>query len=312
MKLIAPDYYTKFRCIADRCRHSCCIGWEIDIDEDTYEYYKTIDGCLGNRMKENIAITDDVPHFVLGKDERCPFLNQTGLCDIISQLGESALCQICDDHPRFRNFYSDRTEIGLGLCCEAAGELILSQKGKTQLVTLEGEDENLYPEEEELIAVRQQIFDILQDRTLPVDSRVENMLEFCEITLPEKSIADWADIYMSLERLDETRDIILAELKNADETKLCIPQTDGYETAFEQLLCYFVYRHLTDSLDDERFWQRIAFAALSYIMIRSICGLWYHKNGKLDLSDIVEISRIYSSEVEYSQDNMDILLEILT
>ena len=37
MKLFAPKYYTEFSCIADRCRHSCCIGWEIDIDADTAE-----------------------------------------------------------------------------------------------------------------------------------------------------------------------------------------------------------------------------------------------------------------------------------
>jgi lysine-N-methylase len=34
MKLIAPDTYPEFCCIADRCRHSCCIGWEIDVDPD--------------------------------------------------------------------------------------------------------------------------------------------------------------------------------------------------------------------------------------------------------------------------------------
>ena len=40
MKTVAPDYYPNFKCIASECRHNCCIGWEIDIDEDTFEYYK--------------------------------------------------------------------------------------------------------------------------------------------------------------------------------------------------------------------------------------------------------------------------------
>jgi lysine-N-methylase len=35
MKLRAPKYYLDFACIADRCKHSCCIGWEIDVDADT-------------------------------------------------------------------------------------------------------------------------------------------------------------------------------------------------------------------------------------------------------------------------------------
>ena len=40
MKLFAPEYYKDFVCIADRCKHSCCVGWEIDVDKDTLEKYK--------------------------------------------------------------------------------------------------------------------------------------------------------------------------------------------------------------------------------------------------------------------------------
>ena len=39
MIAITPDYYNKFKCIANRCRHSCCIGWEIDIDDSTLQKY---------------------------------------------------------------------------------------------------------------------------------------------------------------------------------------------------------------------------------------------------------------------------------
>ncbi len=33
MKLFAPRYYKKFKCSADKCDHSCCVGREIDVDE---------------------------------------------------------------------------------------------------------------------------------------------------------------------------------------------------------------------------------------------------------------------------------------
>ena len=56
MKLIAPNYYPAFRCIADKCRHSCCIGWEIDIDTDTREKYRRVPGEFGARL--NAAIED--------------------------------------------------------------------------------------------------------------------------------------------------------------------------------------------------------------------------------------------------------------
>ena len=35
MKLYAPECYKNFVCIADKYSHSCCVGGEIDIDEET-------------------------------------------------------------------------------------------------------------------------------------------------------------------------------------------------------------------------------------------------------------------------------------
>ena len=48
MKTIVPNYYKNFRCIADKCRHSCCVGWEIDVDDATMEKYKLIEGDMGD------------------------------------------------------------------------------------------------------------------------------------------------------------------------------------------------------------------------------------------------------------------------
>ena len=103
MLTVYPDYYPTFRCIAGACKHSCCIGWEIDIDEESLARYKAMPGPLGERLRNHIS-ADDPPHFVLGEGERCPFLNERNLCDLILEGGEGLLCQICDDHPRFRNF----------------------------------------------------------------------------------------------------------------------------------------------------------------------------------------------------------------
>ena len=127
MNIFYPFYYKEFQCIGGVCKHNCCIGWEIDIDSDTYQKYQGISGNLGNRLKEHISI-EDTPHFILQNGERCPFLNDKNLCDIILEKGEDFLCQICSDHPRFRNFFTNCTEVGLGLCCEEAARLILSQE----------------------------------------------------------------------------------------------------------------------------------------------------------------------------------------
>ena len=85
MKVIIPDYYPDFHCIADRCRHSCCIGWEIDVDPDTREKYRCIPGEFGARLSAAIDDSGDTAHFRLGPNERCPMLNASGLCDLITR-----------------------------------------------------------------------------------------------------------------------------------------------------------------------------------------------------------------------------------
>ena len=35
MLVRVPDYFDQFACLAGDCPHSCCIGWEVVIDEDT-------------------------------------------------------------------------------------------------------------------------------------------------------------------------------------------------------------------------------------------------------------------------------------
>ncbi|MBQ7201039.1 MAG: flagellin lysine-N-methylase [Eubacterium sp.] len=54
MVLVYPSYYDDFHCIADRCEDTCCAGWEIDIDDDTYDKYMSVGGDFGARLIESI------------------------------------------------------------------------------------------------------------------------------------------------------------------------------------------------------------------------------------------------------------------
>ena len=54
MKLIAPSYYKNFKCIAGKCKNNCCkAGWEIDIDDDTANLYKSVNTTFGEKLKAN-------------------------------------------------------------------------------------------------------------------------------------------------------------------------------------------------------------------------------------------------------------------
>ena len=155
MKIIVPDYYSGFKCSMGACRHTCCADWEVDIDEESLSRFQDFPDIV-KHIDEN-----ETPHFRLTENERCPFLNESGLCDMILAHGEDILCQTCRDHPRFRNFWSDRTEIGLGLVCEEACRLILTRPEPMKLITLsdDGKDDDLPEDEVWLMQLRDSLWE---------------------------------------------------------------------------------------------------------------------------------------------------------
>lgn len=168
-----PSYYKAFRCIASACSDSCCIGWEIDIDEDTVKKYRQIEGDFGKRLQENIQIFQEQGKecacFAMDETKRCPFLNQENLCDIILNLGEEYLGQICTDHPRYYDWFLDGQECGVGLCCEEAARLILEGK-EFRLVQEEVCQEEAYSGE------NTEISDGLADKNTLSDEQVHEPL----------------------------------------------------------------------------------------------------------------------------------------
>ncbi len=298
MKELTPNYYQKFRCIADKCRHSCCIGWEIDIDESTLSYYNSLNTEIGKKIRQNIE--GDTPHFVLAENERCPFLSENGLCDIITECGEAALCDICRLHPRFSNFFDSFTETGLGLCCEEAARIVLSEKEKFSVGM--PDRESITDEEKEFLCERQKIFDILQDRSKSIYQR------FCNLSQEygsgfDFSLSELCDIYLSLERLDDKWTRMLEVLRDFS-FDFSVFKDKCFSLPFEQLACYFIFRHLADALWYGDYAGRVRFSLMSCYLI----GALVSKSGSTLISDMAETVRMYSSEVEYSQENMDALL----
>ena len=302
MEKYIPNYYTDFYCIADQCNHNCCIGWEIDIDDDTLDYYNSISGDFAIRLKNSITQERETSFFKLKEDEHCPFLNKYNLCDIILTLGENALCQICTDHPRFRNYYDFHTELGLGLTCEAASKLILTNKNKFQLIN-DATGDIFTPSDNanDIFNIRQNIFTILQDRNFTIDERIEHLIANYNLKPPNKSLSQWKEIYLQLEHLDTNWNEIISSIT---ESKNDVLTTSEWQIGFEQLLIYFIYRHLADCQYDGLFHERLSFCILSYKIIKSLCL----SNATPTIELFLDIARQYSSEIEYSEENIDRLL----
>lgn len=313
MLTVYPEYYSRFRCLAGRCRHTCCAGWEIDIDADTRAKYRSISGALGRRLADAIDDASDPARFRLTDDERCPFLTTENLCDLILAGGGDMLCQICRDHPRFRSFWPGRTEIGVGLCCEATAALILGQTAPARLL-FEGVEG---PEDEDaaaLLHLRDRLFSAAQDRSLPLDQRMDDLLVRCGAALPDRSMAEWAEFYLRLERLDPAWTAVLTELKaRGDLVDIISFRTYMADrvTEYEQLLVYFLYRHVAKAYDDGDITSKAAFAVLSVRILFTLGALHYEAHGSFTAADQTEYARLYSAEIEYSEDNMNALFDEL-
>lgn len=311
MKTIVPNYYPKFSCIAGDCRHSCCVGWEIDIDPESLSRFRSVPGAIGARLKDSICENANGACFRLDEAERCPFLNEDGLCDLIVELGEDCLCQICADHPRFRNFFSDREEIGLGLCCEAAARLILEQAEPVRMIVLEDDGEAAMPDDYEafILQLRAQAIAALQNRKLRFGERVDGMLRVLHMPPLHFSMPDWAAFLLELERLDDGWTDRLQALASTPALPLpCVPEM---ETAFEQLAVYLLTRHLPGALEDGDIAGRVACTVLILHLINALCAAEIQKKGAFCMDDLAEIARMYSSEIEYSDENLYAILDEL-
>ncbi|MGN0416872.1 flagellin lysine-N-methylase [Anaerostipes faecalis] len=325
MKYRVPDYYKDFSCIGSKCKNNCCIGWEIDIDDKTLKDYYQVEGEFGKRLHDNI-IHEDSAYFKMDKKGRCAFLNKNNLCDIFTKLGENHLCQICTDHPRFYNEFADIKEIGIGLSCEVAADLILNQKEPVSFLETGNNLGNL--EEMFIFYVRNKIFEILQNRKLDMSQRINLMLEFTQkmqnyvnqgkhsLDLIEINIQDntqkhwkkassaesweqWKTILLNLEILDDTWKKLLM---NTDSQK----NIQINDIFYEQLLVYFIYRHFMHAINDKNMIDKVKFAVISCHIIARII----QENDLNNMGLIKEdIPRLYSKEVEYSDENQEIIFD---
>ena len=95
------DAYEEFRCIAEKCPDSCCKGWIVDVDDASADYYRSLEGPLGDRLRQ-VLKTEDGASFMELENDRCPMWREDKLCRIQAQLGHDALCKVCREYGSVR------------------------------------------------------------------------------------------------------------------------------------------------------------------------------------------------------------------
>lgn len=368
MKIRMPYYYKDFKCIASKCTDTCCSGWQIIIDEDTYSKYKNIKSDFGKILNsEIIRYEDDEPGFKL-KNNNCAFLNKDLLCDIYSNLGEEYLCHTCKTFPRIIEEYGSLKEITLSLSCPEAARLILKDSKKLTFEVIENDEfvtsyntisADLYIQ---ILGARQIAFDIIQSTPFDLNTRISILLIFaediqkkidgCEISkisdirkkfsdkeflnnlalsIQENKgdfekkyslIKQFLNIFSQLEEINKKW---TETLNNSIDVLFNKNDFSFYETnykkfneyykdnlyEFENIFTYFLFRYFMKSLHDADLLSKIKLCILSTVIIEILdITCFINNNFKFSLEDAIEISHMYSKDIEHCDDNIEKLYDM--
>lgn len=331
MKISRLSCFQGFRCLSGACPDTCCAGWEIDLDGDTLARYQALPGPLGDRVRSKIKTEDGYTFFGL-EGGRCPFLNSDGLCELILELGETALSVTCREHPRFIEEYGELHEVCLSISCPEAARLLLEEP--LSLVT----EENDGPWEEDwdlderllrfLLSLRRGMFQMLAaDR--PLSQRVALLLD-CAQNI-QATLDQWADVIPTVvfrrEQGNEYDDCpappltldlagFLETMKQMEFTsprlpallEACVPAPadtllDSCPVYGGKLLAYFLYRYVLRAVWDGDLLGKVRFAVQSTAAILALAA------GPLqaEAHPVREAAILYSREAEHSDENLRLL-----
>ena len=310
MLIRVPDYFENFKCLAGACPHSCCIGWEVVLDEDSVALYKGVEGSLGEKLRAAMTVDAEGDVCFPLNGGRCPFLDGENLCEIHRQLGQEATSVTCREHPRFTEDFGAFREITLCASCPAARDLLLASREPLTFVEQETEEEAEEADEwlEVLLPMREELMAVLADRGESVHARLGEFLRLAEeqqawLDEEEGETPCGGEVCLPAEAMETLAQLEILEadwrdvLKQAAETE----PTAQDETLLERIAVYFAFRYLLKAVNDGDLLNRARFVAFSVLVVERLAGV-------LGLGEAL---RRYSCELEHSDENMERLLECL-
>ena len=305
-------YFDRFRCIAGACPDSCCKEWDVQVDEASATYYRTLPGALGDRLRE--VLRDENEETVMTiVDKRCPMWRDDGLCRIQAELGEAALCKTCREFPRLTHDYGDFIEYGLELSCPEAARFILdAAPAPFQAEEVPGEGAAEYDEEAMAVlkATRQAVLAILSDDTRPVNE-VLTLALFYGMQAQSELDGEEAYPFDPEAALEDARNFAkpgnpaavreffrdLELLTPEWEAMLESPQPGKWERRHLAMARYLVERYWLQAVSDYDLYCRVKFIVISCLLVKDLG------------SDIYRTAQLFSKEIENNTENVEAILD---
>lgn len=318
-----PTFFHDFRCLAGSCPRSCCIGWEVEIDDDSAAAYQSVAAPLGAELRASLRTDADGALCFPLAGRRCPFLDAENLCRIHRQLGQEYTSITCREHPRFTEDFGSLQEISLSASCPEAARLLLSNSAP--LTFCEETLPDTAPDEEEdpwlppLLAVRDFALTLLRDRTQPVRRRMAQVL-LLAVQAQQLLDEDRADALPALCRgvpdiPSAAQDVpalfpgflaTLADLEILEADWLPLLKSAGVqagrlpEPQLERLTAYFLFRWPLKAINDGDLLGRVQLCLASALTVELLSA---------HTASPEEALYRYCREIEHCQENIDALLD---
>jgi lysine-N-methylase len=331
MILEYPEYYERFRCIGGDCPDTCCAGWEVDVDRESLQYYKTVEGDFGKRLKNHLCEEDEDGYFPLTKDKRCPFLNKENLCDIYINLGEESLCQTCTEYPRYFIDAGNYEQTDMSLSCMELGRIFYKETPVIEYVRSENPVEGDPVSEEdqetliEVLALRNKCISLLQDTDHSFTEKlreVRALVSCAEGEDPEEkdksrvflreSYKELMVLFGSLDSINEEWSRKLSSYKVLSDTPSALEKIPDFLSRCSEKLnewipktgIYFIFRYFIDTLTDGDIEYELCFVHRSLRLIFFMLFAEWLNKGDIDVTDIIYAAHLYSKEVEHDDGNV--------
>ena len=312
MKIIKPDYYDTFRCLASACPDSCCKEWAVQVDPESAARYRELPGALGDHLRSVMAEEDSDTVLTLSPDGRCPMWRQDGLCRIQAQMGEEYLCHTCRQFPRLRHDYGNFVELGLELSCPEAARLILTGSSGTVTTHAPGGETPEYDWESMSILLRSRdtALSLVENKNYSVGQALAVLLIYGYAVQEELDGGEPAELEPAAMLHDAVSMAVPGNLPGIlafyssleiltphwqQRLKCCSPAP--WTDDFRPLALYFINRHWLQAVSDYDLVGRLKLIVLSCLVIKSLGG------------NLMETAQLYSKEIENDADNIDAILD---
>lgn len=305
MQYYALSGFDAFRCMAAACPDSCCVGWDVVIDDESASRYRAMDTQLGRKLRGCMRVDEDGDTVFESVGGRCPFWQADHLCEIQRLCGEAALSVTCARFPRIVQEYDDFTERCLSLSCPEAARLTLSAHRLTA-----PEPQSADPFLQALVALRTRMIALVQDRTVPFAKALCRCLWYAQQMQAQLDEAGCvcADVPIAplypaavcgdasaLFRFHGTLDLMTDTFRSLTQ-KACGSRKEN-RTLLENLAVYYLYRYVLQAVQDGDILAKVQLM-LSAVSFTAFAD-----------AAMPDTARLYSKEIEHSYENMEQLYE---